>query len=83
LYVRRRDLEVIGERWIARAVGAGVAAGTGVVLGAGAAVLPATAPPVVADRAGVAAMARIVKLLRNVLRVRTRKTTTSFVGLRG
>jgi hypothetical protein len=32
---------------------------------------------------GVAAMARIVKLPRKLLRVRTRKTTTSFVGLRG
>jgi hypothetical protein len=68
-----RDFETIGDRWIAGAV---VAAGA--VAG-----LPAAAPPVVTAIEGVAATARNVKLLRNVLRVRTRKTTTSFVGLRG
>jgi hypothetical protein len=44
---------------------------------------PTEAPPVVVARAGVAAPARMLKLPRNVLRVGTRKTTTSFVGLRG
>jgi hypothetical protein len=77
LYVRRRDFAVIGERWIAGAV-AGV--GAGVLAGATA---PTAAPPVVTAKVGVAAMARNVKLTRKVLRVRTRKTTTSFVGLRG
>jgi hypothetical protein len=58
----------------------GVVAG---VVAAGAVVLPAAAPPVVVASAGVAAMAKNVKQLRSVLRVRTRKATTSFVGLRG
>ena len=73
-----RDFAVIGDRWI---VGAGEALAGAVVLAG--ALLPASAPPVVADSAGVAAMARNVKLLRKAMRVRTRKTTTSFVGLRG
>ena len=69
---------MIGERWIAVAgvVAPAVVVMAGVVLSAG-------APPVVVASAGVAAEARIVKLPRNVLRVLTRKTTTSFVGLRG
>ena len=74
-----RDFAVIGDRWIA---GAGEALAGAVVL-AGALLLPASAPPVVADNAGVATTARNVKLLRKAMRVRTRKTTTSFVGLRG
>ncbi len=69
---------MIGERWIA-----GVGAAAGVVVAGAVVVLPAAAPPVVAARAGVAETARSVKLPRNVLRVRTRKSTTSFVGLRG
>jgi hypothetical protein len=44
---------------------------------------PAAAPPVVAAKAGVAGMATIVRLQKNALRVLTRKTPTSFVGLRG
>jgi hypothetical protein len=71
-----RDFDVIGDRWIAGAVTGAVAAGAGV--GA-----PAAAPPVVTAIEGAAAANRNVKLPRNVLRVRTRKTTTSFVGLRG
>jgi hypothetical protein len=44
----------------------------------------AATPPVFVAKAGVAAVARIVKLQKIVLlRVRTRTTTTSFVGLRG
>ena len=74
MYESLRDFDVIGVRRIA---GALVGAGVAVV------VLPAAAPPVVVAMAGVAAMAVIVKLPRNVLRVGTRKTTTSFVGLRG
>ena len=66
---------------MAGAVVAGVVV-AGAVL-AGAVVLPAAAPPVVLASAGVAATARNVKQLRDALRVRTRKTTTSFVGLRG
>jgi hypothetical protein len=68
---------VIGESRIA-----GFVVGVGVVV-TGAVVLPATAPPVVVASAGGAAMARNVEQLRSVLRVRTRKATTSFVGLRG
>jgi hypothetical protein len=67
---------VIGER---RIDGVGVVA-AGAVVGV---LPPAAAPPVEVARAGVAPLARIVKLPRNVLRVRTRKATTSFVGLRG
>ena len=66
---------VIGERWMCGAV---AAAGADVV-GVPAATVP---PGELADAAG-AAMTRSIKLLRNALRVRTRKTTTSFVGLRG
>jgi hypothetical protein len=47
---------------------------------------PATAAELVLGlpaSAGVAAIATIVKLQKIALRVRTRTTTTSFVGLRG
>ena len=45
---------------------------------------PATgAPPTLAARVGGADTARSVKLQKIALRVRARKTTTSFVGLRG
>jgi hypothetical protein len=44
---------------------------------------PAGTPPVETAEAGVAAMAKIVRLIETVPRVRTRKATTSFVGLRG
>ena len=50
-------------------------------LGAGA---TAATPPVFVAKAGVATIDRITKLQKiMLLRVRTRKTTTSFVGLRG
>jgi hypothetical protein len=52
--------------------------------GAGVGETAATPPVFEAAKAGVAAAARIVKLQKTVLlRVRTRTTTTSFVGLRG
>jgi hypothetical protein len=45
---------------------------------------PAEATPVAPAKPDVAETARNVKLHKNaLLRVRTRKTTTSFVGLRG
>ena len=78
---------MIGERYTG---------GFGVVVAVGEApplaevlVEPAAAPPaaaaelVVPASAGVAAIARIGKLQKIALRVRTRTTTTSFVGLRG
>jgi hypothetical protein len=67
----------------------GFAGATGVVgveppLTAGVGETAATPPVFEAAKAGVAAVARIVKLQKTVLlRVRTRTTTTSFVGLRG
>ena len=68
-----RDRAVIGERWIA-GFGATVVEGDA----------SAAAPPVVAaPNAGAAAMAETIKLDTTLLRVRARKTTTSFVGLRG
>jgi hypothetical protein len=77
-------LAVIGDRYTGGFGAVGVepplAAGLE-ALGAGVA---AATPPVVVAKAGVAATARIVKLQKIVLlRVRTRTTTTSFVGLRG
>jgi hypothetical protein len=56
---------------------AGLEVVVGVVLG------EADAPPVLAARALGAPIAAIVKLQMPALRVRNRKTTTSFVGLRG
>jgi hypothetical protein len=44
---------------------------------------PADTPPVLAARAAGALVATRAKLQTTALRVRTRKTTTSFVGLRG
>jgi hypothetical protein len=44
---------------------------------------PAATPPVATASAGDAGMTRNDRLQKNKLRVRTRKTTTSFVGLRG
>ena len=53
-------------------------------LAAGEGETAATPPVFEAAKAGVATTARIVKLQKTVLlRVRTRTTTTSFVGLRG
>ena len=43
----------------------------------------ADAPPVLAARALGAPVTAIVRLQMTALRVRNRKTTTSFVGLRG
>ena len=62
--------------------GVGALAPVGVfeVLGA---LPPATTPPVATARAGVAGMTRNDRLQKTKLRVRTRKTTTSFFGLRG
>ena len=52
--------------------------------GSGVGETAATPPVLETAKAGVAATARTVKLQKNVLlRVRTRTTTTSFVGLRG
>jgi len=66
---------VIGAVWI------GFAAG---VVGVGLAETPpAATPPVVPANAGAAPTAKIAMLQKNALRVRARKTGTSFVGLRG
>jgi hypothetical protein len=68
------DRDVTGER--CNAGGAGEALGVVVVP-------PADAPPVLAARALDAPVAAIVRLQKTALRMRNRKTTTSFVGLRG
>jgi hypothetical protein len=77
LYARLRDRAVIGERWIA---GFGAAVVDGDVEGDGSAAAP---PVVAAPNAGAAATAETIKLDTTLLTVRARKTTTSFVGLRG
>jgi hypothetical protein len=69
---------VTGSRWIVGAAGAVVVVGV-VVVG----VAPAAAPPVEAARALGAPTAKKMELQTIALRVDTRKTTTSFVGLRG
>jgi hypothetical protein len=66
------ECEVTGERCSG--------ADAGEVLGV---VVPADAPPVLAARALDAPVAAIVRLQKTALRMRNRKTTTSFVGLRG
>jgi hypothetical protein len=67
------DRDVTGKR--CNAGGAGEALGV--------VVPPADAPPVLAARALDAPVAAIVRLQKTALRMRNRKTTTSFVGLRG
>jgi len=70
---------VIGEAW-SGITGAAVCVADGAEpVG----IVSAGAPPGEVASADGAATARIVMLLRNALRARTRKTTTSFVGLRG
>jgi hypothetical protein len=44
---------------------------------------PAATPPVLLASAGAALVTTIAKLKKTALRAGTRKTTTSFVGLRG
>jgi hypothetical protein len=68
------ECEVTGER----CSGADAGEVLGVVV-----VVPADAPPVLAARALDAPVAAIVRLQKTALRMRNRKTTTSFVGLRG
>jgi hypothetical protein len=66
------ERDVTGIRW---SRGAGVAVATGAP--------PADAPPVLAASALVAQNATRIKLQKTAKTERDRKTTTSFVGLRG